>query len=138
MCGPECIDSFTNPLTPSYRPPKGGYVLDRLPDSIATDQLQWAWANRKRRTNNNAAAAITEVVGLLRLNGVEITQSLVTELRNAVTAQWCAAQPERCKKQVSQPKLSRRIESSESAPRITTRKTRRSGGCSSCGGSSIR
>ena len=113
-------------------------MLDRLPDSIATDQLQWAWANRKRRTNNNAAAAITEVVGLLRLNGVEITQSLVTELRNAVTAQWCAAQPERCKKQVSQPKLSRRIESSESAPRITTRKTRRSGGCSSCGGGSIR
>lgn len=139
MCGVECIDTWATPLIPAYRPPKGGFRIESLPESVASEQLQWAWKNRKKGTNTNANACIAEALHFLKLNGIQTTKAIAQELRYQATDEWCGNEPARCrgrKTVAAEPALARKVEVQAVIPKA--KRKVKSGGCKSCGGGLIR
>lgn len=97
MCAtPGCRANLPefNLIGPIGEPPKGGWKIQRLPESAAG--LQDSWGAHPGRPDN-AKAAWLHMMQFLSLNGLTSSE-LSQEIVNAGIRQWCMADPSRCER----------------------------------------
>lgn len=96
-CGSgNCGQAYPWNIRHLERPVKGGWSINELPASVATDALTWAWNTRPKKKIGTPDNAVTEMKAFLRVNGVVVTKALIREIGQIADAQYCAAEPHRC------------------------------------------
>lgn len=97
MCAtPGCRANLPefNLIGPLGEPPKGGWKIQKLPESAAG--LQDAWSALPNRADN-AKAAWLAMMQFLAHNGLT-SPELSQEIVNLGIRQWCTADPNRCER----------------------------------------
>lgn len=97
MCQPAlCLQSKWSPaLQPAYRPPKLGWPLRELPETI-DESIRQAWKVRRKQEVRNSQEAIVEAAKFLQMQEIEVTKEVVAELRAHADWQYCGDEPNRC------------------------------------------
>lgn len=97
-CGSgNCGDKFPWNVKHFDRPIKGGWSINDLPASVANDALTWAWGSRPKKVIRGPNSAVNEMTSFLRVNGIPVTRELTQEIGAIANAQYCTADPRRCR-----------------------------------------
>jgi len=101
-CGFNCFGKYEFSLTPSYRPPIGGWRVPSIPPGLLPDQstqnrLEFVWRQQAQAQNHSPQQAVDELIGFLRQNGQNISADKKTRISEFADIYWCSLEPDRCR-----------------------------------------